>query len=408
MALIASRGQATVAAQQLDAAARACEAAAHYLQMAPPKARGWAEALTGTPGPSTSRPSSESADRNKSTSGTGVEIRTSRRTVTYEELEVAEDNEPPLVTVARKAFEKYRKTHEQDDEQTPPEPLEIEITVAETGEILLEERDEKEETKREERLTRDFELTPDRDDERPDFEERDEKEEKEREDRLTADHEINVDLTEQVKALLATMSESEGQEWQHATLTITATKVEATFDYPERPQFAPIVVDIQLPDRPTPGDLEFDPAFDVRPLGRDFAPGVHDPEGTFDPQELAVAERLAEHGWRIDARIADHSTSNKKNPDVMVRKSGSSRGLIVEFKTPTSSRNSALKRNMNAASKQAGTDGEVVIDGRPIALSEEDALRAFRRACGQPGARVASMVHVSLGDGRMVTFVKEA
>lgn len=37
-----SGGRATVAAQQLDAAARACEAAAHYLSMAPPKARDWA------------------------------------------------------------------------------------------------------------------------------------------------------------------------------------------------------------------------------------------------------------------------------------------------------------------------------------------------------------------------------
>lgn len=38
LAIAASQGRATVAAQQLDAAARACEAAAHYLSMAPPKA----------------------------------------------------------------------------------------------------------------------------------------------------------------------------------------------------------------------------------------------------------------------------------------------------------------------------------------------------------------------------------
>jgi hypothetical protein len=37
-----SSGRATVAAQQLDAAARACEAAAHHLSLAPPKARDWA------------------------------------------------------------------------------------------------------------------------------------------------------------------------------------------------------------------------------------------------------------------------------------------------------------------------------------------------------------------------------
>ena len=40
MAIAASHGQATVAAQQLDAAARSCEEAAHYLAMAPPKAGG--------------------------------------------------------------------------------------------------------------------------------------------------------------------------------------------------------------------------------------------------------------------------------------------------------------------------------------------------------------------------------
>ena len=274
VALIASRGQATVAAQQLDAAARACEAAAHYLQMAPPKARGWAEGLTGPPGPSTARPSSESADRNKSTSGSGVEIRTSRLTVTYEDLEVAEDNEPPLVTVARKAFEKYRKTHEKDDEnQDPQEPLEIEITVTETGEVILEERDEKAEAKRAERLTRDFELTPDRDndDEQPEFEERDEKEDQKRADRLTADHQIEVDLAEAVKSLLDSMPTD--QQWQHATLTITTNKLDATFDQRDQPRPAPIAVDIHLPNQPPPPDVA--PAFDPHPLD--------DPETSFKP-----------------------------------------------------------------------------------------------------------------------------
>jgi hypothetical protein len=269
VALIASRGQATVAAQQLDAAARACEAAAHFLSMAPPKARGWAEGLLGDGGPSTNRSSSDSADRNKLA---GVEIRTSRLTATYEDLEVAEDNEPPLVTVARKAFEKYRKTREKDDEnQGPQEPLEVEITITESGEILLEERDKKEDQKRADRLTRDFELTPgsDEDDEdRPGVEERDEKAERERADRLTRDFElapdrdeddedrpgveeqddrgeerraerlagdfgIGVELEDAVRALLESMPDE--QQWQHATVTITANRVDATFDHTEQP-----------------------------------------------------------------------------------------------------------------------------------------------------------------------------
>ncbi|GAA1581796.1 hypothetical protein GCM10009789_39390 [Kribbella sancticallisti] len=49
----------------------------------------------------------------------------------------------------------------------------------------------------------------------------------------------------------------------------------------------------------------------------------------------------------------------------------------------------------------------MVIDGRNVGLAEEDALRAFRRACGQPGKTVPAMVHVILGDGRMVTYMKE-
>ncbi|WP_432877719.1 hypothetical protein ACQPYH_29320 [Kribbella sp. CA-245084] len=375
LALIASRGQATVAAQQLDAAARACEAAAHYLSMAPPKARGWAEGLVGTAGPSTNRPSSDSADRNKLTGGSGDLDslgRTKRLTFTYEDLEVAEDNEPPLITVARKAFEKYRKTHEKDDEDDQLDPLEVEITVLETGELEFEERNEKEDQKRNDHLLEDFE--------------------------------IEVDLTEPVKALLASMAASAAQQWQHATLTITTAEVTATFDYAEEGRPQPIVVDINLPDLPEP---DFDPAFDVRPLDVDFEPGVHGPEDTFEPHELVIAERLAEEGWRIDVRPADHSRQHQKNPDVMVRRSASSRGVVVEFKTPTSLKNSAIKRNMNRGSGQSGTDGEVVIDGRRIGLSEEDAERAFRRACGQPGSKVASIVHVILGDGRLVSYARE-
>ena len=242
VALLASQGRATAAAQQLDAAARACEAAAHYLSLAPPKARAWAEHLIGD-GFTTSRPSANSADRNKTTGGTGdiaerdSQGRTKRLTATFEDLEVAEDNEPPLITVARKAFEKFRKRHEKDEDERdlPEDPLEIEITVAETGEPQIDERDEKEEEKREERLLQGFEIT--------------------------------VDLAEPIKNLLAAMAGSAGQKWQHATLTITTDRVEATFDYPDDKQ--PIVVDIELPEVDEPA---FDPAFDQRPLTVDFAP----------------------------------------------------------------------------------------------------------------------------------------
>ncbi|WP_329001170.1 hypothetical protein OHA18_42880 [Kribbella sp. NBC_00709] len=382
LALIASRGQATVAAQQLDAAARACEAAAHYLSMAPPKARGWAEGLVGTPGPSTNRPSSDSANRNKATGGsTDLDSRgrTKRLTFIYEDLEVAEDNEPPLITVARKAFEKYHKAHEKDDDRDDQEPLEVEITVLESGELEFEERNEKEDRKREEHLLEDFE--------------------------------IEVDLAEPVKALLAAMADSADQHWQHATLTITTGEVNATFDYPEEDRPQPIIVDINLPDLPT---LDFDPAFDLGALGADFEPGVFDPDNLFDRKEQEIGKRLEEEGWRVDARRADHTTHRKKNPDSMLRKDREDEGAIVEFKTQDVGESNAVKRAMLKASGQAlkaavqlRARREVVIDGRQAGVTEDTALRSFRRAVGQPGSTVASVVHVILGDGRLVTFTKE-
>ncbi len=384
-AAVAAQGGATVAAHQLDAAARACEAAAHYLSMAPPKARVWADRLVGG-GSGTARPSSDSADRNRATGGTGDVVerdergRTKRLTATFEDIEVAEDNEPPLITVARKAFEKFRKEHEKDDEENPnpEEPLEVEIVVTETGEFEIEERTEKEE-----------------------------KEEEKRNERLLADHEFLIDLEEPIKNLLEAMAETTGQTWDHATFTITPSTIEATFDYPEDEKPAPIVVDVNLP--PLKAAVpDFDPAWDPRPIEVDFAPGVHDSRNSFHPHEREIADRLVEEGWRIDARPADHSQQDRKNPDVLVRKGASTRGIVVEFKTPNSPKISAVKRNMNTGSKQSGADGEVVIDGRRIDLSEDDAFQAFRRACGQPGSRVAKMVHVILGDGRMVTYVRES
>jgi hypothetical protein len=202
------------------------------------------------------------------------------------------------------------------------------------------------------------------------------------------------------------MSESADQTWDHATLTITPNRVEATFDYPESHP-TPIVVDIDLPDVPKPSPIDYDPAFDPRPLGPDFAPGVHDPLGSFKPKERLIADRLAEEGWRIDARPADHTEDRLKNPDVLVRKGHLEEGVVIEVKTLESGSSNAVKRNMHVASEQAGERGEIVIDGRPVELSEDVAWRSFRRACGQPGSTLAAVVHVILGDGRLVIYTKE-
>src|SRR6266545_1953459 len=132
LAIAASHGRATVAAQQLDAAARACEAAAHYLSMAPPKAKSWAESLIGD-SRTTNRPSADSANRNKATLKVGdiadrdSQGRTKRLSTPFKPLEpVEESSEPPLIKVARKAFEEFRKQQEKDEEsrEQPEEPLE--------------------------------------------------------------------------------------------------------------------------------------------------------------------------------------------------------------------------------------------------------------------------------------------
>ncbi|GAA3138608.1 DddA-like double-stranded DNA deaminase toxin [Kribbella aluminosa] len=69
IALQISGGGASMAAQQLYAAAQKCEEAAHYLSLAPFKAKGWAERLIGTQLGGTSQPDSGSAGRNPLTTG---------------------------------------------------------------------------------------------------------------------------------------------------------------------------------------------------------------------------------------------------------------------------------------------------------------------------------------------------
>ncbi|MFI5706267.1 hypothetical protein [Kribbella sp. NPDC051620] len=396
LAIAASQGQATVAAQQLDAAARACEQAAHYLSMAPPKTKAWAERLVGAPR-SSDRPDAGSADRNRATGGSSdlasrdLFGRVTRFSLPFKPLEDSEDFEPPLITVARKAFEKLRKQQEKDaEEYEQPEELEFEILVAETGELEVFEE---------------FEPPEDR------------------------DYEIKVELDAAARELLKSMEEHGKQPWTTATILIEPDKVTATFTYPEErpPTPAPVMIDVELPepgtaasDNQPPRKIEvpelaptlddapaFDPAFHHRPLGDDFVPGIYDPQRKFRATEQDTAERLAIEGWRIDGRLEDHTQKYRKNPDAMVRKHRGDPGIVVEFKTPVSRSANALKRNINDASEQVAAGGEVVIDGRNVRVTQEDALRAFRRACGQPGKTVADVVHVILGDGRLVTYVKE-
>jgi hypothetical protein len=277
LAIVASQGRATVAAQQLDAAARACEEAAHYLSMAPPKAKAWAERLVGAPR-SSDRPDARSADRNKATGGSGDVAerdlfgRIKRFSLPFKPLEDAEGKEPPLITVARKAFEKLRKKQQKDEEQRAEyEPLEVEIVVAESGQVEVVDTDPPEER----------------------------------------DYEIKVELDTAATELLKAMEEHGKQSWTAATITIDPDRVTATFTYPDLPEPAePAVIDVELPDpttpapdRPTPATVDvpeldvpldeppdFDLAVDPRSLGDGFAPGVHDPHLTFRPKGVGGGE----------------------------------------------------------------------------------------------------------------------
>ena len=132
----ASRGQATTAALQLDAAARACEEAAHYLAMAPLKGRVWAERLVGVRPRTGHRPDAGSADRNKATGGVGdVADRDElgRVTRTSAVLERSGGGEPPLIRVVRAAL----RTVDQLRMRGKDEPVQVEIVVADSGEVAV-------------------------------------------------------------------------------------------------------------------------------------------------------------------------------------------------------------------------------------------------------------------------------
>jgi hypothetical protein len=151
----------------------------------------------------------------------------------------------------------------------------------------------------------------------------------------------------------------------------------------------------------------FDPAFHHKALGDEFAPGVHDPEGGFSADERAIADRLQEEGWRVDARPADHTVQKMKNPESMVRRHPGDEGRITEYKTLSGNGGANnVKRNINDAS-QVPDDGELVVDGRNAGVTAQTAAKAYARAVTQEGAVCPAVVHIILGDGRIVTYVKE-
>jgi hypothetical protein len=233
MAIAASHGQAKVAAQQLDAAARSCEEAAHYLTMAPPKAKAWAERLVGG-SRSSDRPAAGSADRNKATGGVGdVAERDDRGRVkrTSAPLKDVKGNEPPLIKVARATLKSLRKRFESEEDQDDGEPLEVEIVVDPTGKavVVAEERDDDGEEDRE--------------------------------------IEIKIERDTAATELLKAMEEHGKGNWHKAVLSIDDTRVTATFEYDDPPApaearepFEAPVIDVELPEPPPEDEPPAQPA----------------------------------------------------------------------------------------------------------------------------------------------------
>lgn len=155
------------------------------------------------------------------------------------------------------------------------------------------------------------------------------------------------------------------------------------------------------------GDSGFDPGKHKGALGNEFRAGVNDPRGMFEPKERSVADRLADEGEMVHPRERIDDVADLKNPDAMVRTGPSDPGTVTEFKTLGSDNSAAVKENILRAGDQLAQHGggDVVIDGRGVALTEENARRGFARAVGQArthGSDLPDRVRMILGDGTII------
>ncbi|MFG3430338.1 hypothetical protein [Streptomyces californicus] len=161
---------------------------------------------------------------------------------------------------------------------------------------------------------------------------------------------------------------------------------------------------------PIPGDASFDPGMHHGALKEKYRSGVEDPRRLFDAEdrgktERQTAERLAQEGWHVAPREADHA-GGKSNPDAMVRRYPEDKGTVTEFKNLKSGTPTSIKRNIIEAGDQVGKHGggDVVIDGRAVGLSEEKAERGYRRAAGQAKSHRQAMpasTYFILGDNEI-------
>ncbi len=160
--------------------------------------------------------------------------------------------------------------------------------------------------------------------------------------------------------------------------------------------------------RPGPPLLRpgLDPGLEKGALGDRFQPGVHDPDGMFEPKERTIAALIiAPGGVAVHPRRRDDTVAYRRNPDSMVRVGPSDPGTITEFKTLDRGTNAAVKRDILGAGRQVDAygGGDAVIDGRNVALTADEAVRGYRRAAGT-GRSMPTRVSVVLGDGSILKF----
>jgi hypothetical protein len=152
------------------------------------------------------------------------------------------------------------------------------------------------------------------------------------------------------------------------------------------------------------------PGNDKGPLGDRFRPGVHDEDCHFSDKELAIADWLVSTNPAacIHPRQRDPAL-DETSPDAMVRTTPDDWGTVTEFKTLDGPTSRAVKDNIRAGIRQVlpHGNGHVVVDGRPLALTEANARQGYARLVGERkshGRPMAQQVTIILGDGRGLSW----
>jgi hypothetical protein len=129
-------------------------------------------------------------------------------------------------------------------------------------------------------------------------------------------------------------------------------------------------------------------------------------QGLFSPKERVIADWLLAQspGVCIHPRRRDPA-EEATSPDAMVRTDPGDAGTITEYKTLKEGNSAALKASIRRSLHQLlpHGNGDVVVDGRPVALTEAEARRGYARFVGERmhhGKPMPKQVTIILGDGK--------